>query len=422
MELGPIVRAMGRNKVRFGLIVAEVALTLAIVANSVALIRDAQARMAQPSGFDDENIVRLTSTPFEKSFREDGYLDNVLREDLAVLRATPGVRAVSNTNFLPWQGGGSSTELRVAGSKGEMFRTQIYNADEGTFEALGIGVSEGRIFTREEAERDTLRLRALQATQREMGPDGLPKDKFVSDAVISRAYGKLVFGEKEPLLGKLLEDSDGDHYRVIGVVDHFFNPYGWPIHEYVVFYPGYRRAYEFGAPFLVRTEPGQAAAVAKELEQRLLKSNNGRNVTVRTLLEIKQQYFGPQRMLSTTMSVVIVLLVLVTSLGIVGLTSFSVTERTRQIGTRRALGARRRDVLAHFLAENWLLTTLGIVLGMGLAFGLNVGLVSGIEGAKLRWPLLAIGVVVLWAAGLLATLAPALRASRISPAIATRNV
>lgn len=422
MELGPILRAMGRNKVRFGLIVAEVALTLAIVVNCVALIRDAQARMAQPSGFDDENIVRVTSNPFEKSFREEGYLDNVLREDLAVLRSTPGVRAVTNTNFLPWQGGGSSTEMRPAGSKREMFRTQVYNADEGTLDALGIQVTEGRNFTREEAERDTLRLQALLASHREAGPDGLPRDKFLQDVVISRAYGKLVFGEKEPLLGKLLEDSDGDQYRVIGVIDSFFNPYGWPIHEYVVFYAGYRRAYEFGAPFLVRAEPGRAVALAKVLEDRLLKSNNGRNVTVRTLVEVKQQYFGPQRMLSTTMSVVVVLLVLVTSLGIVGLTSFSVTERTRQIGTRRALGARRADVLVHFLAENWLLTTLGIVMGVGLAFAVNLGVVSGVEGATLRWPLLAAGVVVLWVAGLLATLAPAVRASRISPAIATRNV
>jgi putative ABC transport system permease protein len=422
VELGPILRAMGRNKVRFGLIVAEVALTLAIVVNCVALIRDAQAKIAQPSGFDDENIVRVTSNPFEKSFREDGYLDNVLREDLEVLRTTPGVRAVTNTNFLPWQGGGSSTEMRVAGSKGEMFRTQVYNADEGTLDALGIGVTEGRNFTREEAERDTLRLRTLLNTQRETGRDGLPREKFLQDVVISRAYGKLLFGEKEPLLGKLLEDSDGDQYRVIGVIDSFYNPYGWPIHEYVVFYAGYRRAYEFGAPYLVRAEPGRAVALAKVLEDRLLKSNNGRNVTVRTLVEVKQQYFGPQRIVSTLMSVVVVLLVLVTSLGIVGLTSFSVTERTRQIGTRRALGARRRDVLAHFLAENWLLTTLGIVIGVGLAFAVNVGLVSGVEGATLRWPLLAMGVVVLWVAGLLATLAPAVRASRISPAIATRNV
>jgi putative ABC transport system permease protein len=422
MELGPILRAMGRNKVRFGLIVAEVALTLAIVANCVALIRDAQAKMSQPSGFDDDNIVRVTSNPFDKAFREDGYLDNVLREDLQVLRSTPGVRAVSNTNFLPWQGGGSSTEMRPAGSKGEMFRTQVYNADEGTLDTLGIRVTEGRNFTREEAERDTLRLRTLLNTQREKGPDGLPRDKFLQDVVLSRAYGKLVFGDKEPLLGKLLEDSDGDQYRVIGVIDSFFNPYGWPIHEYVVFFAGYRRAYEFGAPFLVRAEPGQAVALAKVLEDRLLKSNNGRNVTVRTLVEVKQLYFGPQRMMSTTMSVVVVLLVAVTSLGIVGLTSFSVTERTRQIGTRRALGARRGDVLVHFLAENWLLTTLGIVIGVGLAFAVNLGLVSGVEGATLRWPLLALGVVVLWAAGLLATLAPAVRASRISPAIATRNV
>lgn len=422
MEIGPILRAMGRNKVRFGLIVAEVALTLAIVANCVALIRDAQARMSQASGFDDDNIVRVTSNPFEKAFREDGYLDNVLREDLQVLRSTPGVRAVTNTNFLPWQGGGSSTEMRVAGSKGEMFRTQIYNADERLFETLGVEVTEGRKFTREEAERDTLRLRALLASQRELGPDGLPREKFVSDVVISRAYGRLLFGDKEPLLGKLLEDSDGDQYRVVGVIDSFYNPYGWPIHDYVVFYPGYRRAYEFGAPFLVRAEPGQATALAKVLEDRLLKSNNGRNVTVRTLVETKQQYFGAQRMMSTTMSIVVLLLVLVTSLGIVGLTSFSVTERTRQIGTRRALGARRADVLRHFLAENWLLTTLGIVIGVGLAFAINVGLVSGVEGAKLRWPLLLGGVALLWAAGLLATLAPALRASRISPAIATRNV
>jgi putative ABC transport system permease protein len=422
MEIGPILRAMRRNKVRFGLIVAEVALTLAIVANCVALIRDAQTRMAQPSGFDDENIVRVTSNPFEKAFREDGYLDNVLRQDLDLLRSTPGVRAVSNTNFLPWQGGGSSTEMRIAGSKGEMFRTQIYNADEGTFEALGVGLGEGRAFSREEAERDTLRLRTLLASQRDLGPDGLPREKFVSDVVISRAYGKLVFGDKEPLLGKLLEDSDGDQYRVVGVIHSFHNPYGWPIHDYVVFYPGYRRAYEFGAPFLVRAEPGQAAALAKTLEDRLLRSNNGRNVTVRTLVEVKEQYFGAQRMLSTTMSIVVLLLVLVTSLGIVGLTSFSVTERTRQIGTRRALGARRGDVLRHFLAENWLLTTVGIVIGVGLAFAFNVGLVSGVEGAKLRWPLVAAGVLGLWAAGLLATLAPALRASRISPAIATRNV
>jgi putative ABC transport system permease protein len=421
MEVGPILRAMRRNKVRFGLIVMEVALTLAIVANCVAMIRDARAAMVKVSGFDDANLVRVNSNPFEKSFREEGYRDNSLAEDLAAVRALPGVRAASNTRFLPWQGGGSSTEMRAAGTKGEMLRTQIYNADESTLDALGVPLAEGRNFTRDDTQRDTLRLRALSASQREAGADGLPREKFLQDVIVSRAYGRLALGEG-PLLGKMLEDSDGDQYRIVGVIDEFYNPYGWPIHEYAVFYPNYSSAYEFGAPFLIRTQPGQAAAVAKAVEERLLAVNNGRNIRVQTMDEIKAQYFGPQRLVSTLMSCVTVLLVLVTSLGIVGLTSFSVAERTRQIGTRRALGARRRDVLQHFLAENWIVTTMGVVVGVVLAFALNFGLVTVVEGAKLRWPLLAAGVLLLWFAGLLATLAPALRASRISPALATRNV
>ena len=113
MEFGPILRSMRRNKVRYGLIVAEVALTLAVVANCVNMIRDARRQMAIVSGFDDDNLIRVNSRPFAPAFKEDGYLDNSVRKDLAVLRALPGVKAASNTRFLPWQGGGSSMETRV---------------------------------------------------------------------------------------------------------------------------------------------------------------------------------------------------------------------------------------------------------------------------------------------------------------------
>ena len=128
MELGPIVRALRRNKTRFGLIAFEIALTLAIVTNCVTMILEARTKMVKPSGFDDSNIVTLRSTPFEPAFKEDGYLDNSLRADLEALRSTPGVVAVTNSRFLPWQGGGSSAEMRPVGPKGEMLRTQIYNA------------------------------------------------------------------------------------------------------------------------------------------------------------------------------------------------------------------------------------------------------------------------------------------------------
>ena len=421
MELGPIVRALRRNKTRFGLIAFEIALTLAIVTNCVTMILEARTKMVRPSGFDDANIVRVTSTPFDPAFREDGYLDNSVRADLLALRSTPGVVAATNTNFLPWQGGGSSTEMKPLGSKGEMLRTQIYNADEATFDALGVKATEGTAFTAEHTDADTLRLRALFKIQREMGQDGLPKEKFSQDVVISRAYGKLAFGDGSPL-GKMLEDSDGDTYRVVGIIDDFYNPYGWPIHEYVVFFASRRRSYESGAPYLIRTEPGRTAEVARLLEDRLIAVNGGRNLRVRTLEEVKGQYFGGQRITVTLMSGIVVLLVLVTSLGIVGLTSFSVTERTRQIGTRRALGARKTDIVRHFLLENWVVTTFGLVLGVVLAYGLNMGLMSGAAATKLGWPMVVSGVALLWTAGILATLAPAVRASRISPAIATRNV
>ncbi len=174
-----------------------------------------------------------------------------------------------------------------------------------------------------------------------------------------------------------------------------------------MFYPTTSRGLPFGSPYLVRTAPGQKEAVAAAIEKKLLATNNGRNVRTRTVTDIKRQFQGQSSFLVTVLSALIVLLVFVTSLGIVGLTVFSVTERTRQIGTRRALGAQRGDILRYFLLENWIVTTIGLAVGSLLAYGLNVFLVSKVSGAKMD-PLLVLGgVLLLWIAGLAATFLPA---------------
>src|SRR5215469_11728016 len=111
-----------------------------------------------------------------------------------------------------------------------------------------------------------------------------------------------------------------------------------------------------------------------------------------------------------------------TALGIVGLTSFSVSQRTRQIGTRRALGARRADIVRYFMTENWLITSIGVVLGSVFAVALNYWLVSLFKVSPISWYYIPAGVLGLWVLGLLAVLGPALRAAAISPAIATRSV
>ena len=120
-------------------------------------------------------------------------------------------------------------------------------------------------------------------------------------------------------------------------------------------------------------------------------------------------------------STVTVLLLLVTASGIVGMATLWVNQRRKQIGVRRALGARKLDVLRYFITENVLITTGGVAAGLVMAVGLNQLLVSQLELTKLPIGYLAVGSVVLWLVGIAAVYAPAWRASGISPAIATRS-
>src|SRR5204863_1974490 len=170
-----------------------------------------------------------------------------------------------------------------------------------------------------------------------------------------------------------------------------------------------------GASFLVRTEPGAFKSVAQEIPKRLVALNDGRNVEVKAIDTIKTQYFIESRMVVNGMTAVIVLLLIVTGLGIVGVTSFAVTERTRQIGTRRALGATRPAIVRYFLLENWMVTTTGATIGLVLAYALNYLLVTHTQSVKLDWRLIVFGIALLWLQTILATLAPAFRAASVPP-------
>ena len=150
--------------------------------------------------------------------------------------------------------------------------------------------------------------------------------------------------------------------------------------------------------------------------------DGGRIVTLRTHDEMKRTTYGGALGMVKILSSVVVLLVLVTALGIVGLTSFSVSQRRRQIGTRRALGATRQDILRYFLLENWMVTTMGLVLGAALTFGLNYWMVNEFSLARIDWRYVPAGMLALWVLGQLAAFLPARRAAMIPPALATRTV
>lgn len=409
MEFGPIFRAMTRNRARFLLIVAEVALTLAIVANCVTLILKAREAMTRPSGFDEANLIRVTSTAFAEELRDPNALAQVTRADVAALRAMPGVKAASNTMFFPFMGGGMSFGPHPAGEPDREVPSQFYLADPALLDTLGVHLVQGRNLT--QAELDS-------------NPPEADIARAQGGVVISQAMAEQLYPNGDAL-GKDIELPEGQgRSTIVGIFDRFFNPFngGSSIDERVVLYPVLAGNFSRGTGFLVRTEPGQVNAVAGQIEAALLKVNDGRNLRVRTIPEQRARYHDQDRMLVASLDGVMILLVFVTVLGIVGLTSFSVTERRRQIGTRRALGATPFDIVRYFLLENWIVTSLGIALGIGLAYALNYGLVTWVAGSRLDPRVLVPGVVALWVLGLLAALGPALRGAKVPPAIATRNV
>jgi putative ABC transport system permease protein len=421
MHIGPTLRAMLRSKLRFGLIAIEVALTLAIVLNCATMIQQARAALARQSGFADDELISVRVRPFDPAYREVPHLDAAVERDLEALRAMPGVQAATSTRLLPWIGGGSSNELRVAGTRRGPYRTQVYNADEATLATLGVELVAGRTFTPEDVRRDTAGLRELDSKKRERNPDGTAKDTYVLEVVVSQDFAELVFAS-EPAIGKMLEDMDGDRYRIVGVVKPIYNPYAWNLGKNVTFYPNRTQSFSRGVTYLVRAEPGRVAEVMQGIEPRFIADSAGRTVEVQSIADIRTRFNARETLTVRVLSMVLFLVVFVTFLGVVGLTSFSVAERTRQIGIRRALGAQRGDVLGHFLLENAIVSGLGLSLGVALAYGLNITLVSRLGGASLASSTVVIGVGMLGLAGLLATLAPALRAARVAPTVATRNV
>ena len=422
MEYGPIWRALSRNKLRFGLVAGQVAMTLAIVANCVTLIVQAREKMSERTGLDEERLVAGVLSVPKTKFRDTMQRELWFQENLYELRTIPGIQSITASGRWLWSGG-PFYQVKLPNSSGDYVSTGLWVADEFFPDTVGAVIDEGRWFTREEAQKNTRYWYDLEG-KRERLADGKMREVVMCDAVITRALGRRLFGEG-PLVGKLFEDRDGDIGRVIGVIRHLHMP-EWAqrqAEDYMVFAPGSgNHNYTWGAQFLVRTESGKTNEVAQRINDHLQSRYELSQTPAHPITTVREAYFGPQRMIFALMGLLVILLLFVASASIAGLSSFSVTERTRQIGVRRALGATTTDILHYFLTETGITTILGIAVGAGLAALLNIGLLKFYDGAKLSPTILGACALLLFLVAVGAAFPPARRASRISPAIATRNV
>jgi putative ABC transport system permease protein len=302
-------------------------------------------------------------------------------------------------------GGGYGVGYRTtADADAEGVPVNVYNVDEHGVAAFGITLSEGRAFTEQEIQIDEQ-----------------PGSKFVPSVIITKALGRKMFGDVSPL-GKTVYDNLGQSAVVVGVIGHMLGAWvDWDDLDHVALHP--RIPEGPSIRYVVRTEPGRRDQLMLEVEKRLSESDFSRAINwVRTHEYFTDDSYRSDSRMVALLSVMIVLMVSVTALGIVGLASFHVNTRRKQIGTRRAVGARRIDIIHYFMLENWLLTTAGVFLGAILAFAFGQWLSTAYSLPRLEPMYVASGIVLLWILGQLAVFVPARRAASIPPAIATRTV
>ena len=174
--------------------------------------------------------------------------------------------------------------------------------------------------------------------------------------------------------------------------------------------------------YVVRAKPGQIKAAMKSAEKQLLALDRARvNEKTRTMSETRQRAYQDDRGLAIILGVVSVVLLIVTAFGIIGITSFWVSQRRRQIGIRRAMGATRTAILRYFQTENLMIATTGAILGVVLALGLNFWMAGRFEMTRISVSSTIVAAVIVLLLGQLAVLWPALRAASISPVVAIRN-
>ncbi|QNH14193.1 FtsX-like permease family protein [Xanthomonas sp. SI] len=407
MDIRPILSTLRRHKTAAALIVLEIALACAIVCNALFLIGNRIETLHRPSGIAESELVTVSLGGIGQQVNAAART----REDLAALRAVPGVRNATVLNQVPFVHYSSNTSLSLTPDQERpTLNAAQYMAEEGTLQTLGLQLVGGRDFTPDEY----LDLE-IAKTDRDAQKKG-------TAIILNRATAEKMFPGQNAL-GKTLYIGQIP-VRVVGIVDTLARPAatsGLAEIDYAMLLP-LRLNYTKGLYVLRVTDPARRQEVLTAATAALMKVDSSRLVLKQqTYAEIRDEYFQGDRAMVWLLGAVCIALLIVTALGIVGLASFWVQQRTRQIGIRRALGATRGQILRYFQTENFLLASTGIVLGMLLAYAINQWLMGKYELPRLPLYYLPFGAVTLWLLGQIAVFAPARRAAAVPPAVATRS-
>lgn len=401
LNVRPVVSALARNRTGAILVALEIAIALAVMVNATWIVAQRIHDIDQPTGIDQRNIFEFAIAGFSTQFD----YGSSQREDLAYLRSLPGVIAATATSAIPLAPFGQGDGIRLSPSElSHQFNVRSMQMDEEGLQTLGVRILAGRNFT-----------------TTEIRPYSTNFSQLASEVLVTQSFAHKLFPHGDAL-GKTIYGASNNPMTIIGITSNFVGS--------VIETPSYDELLYPQEPggygdyiCLVRTQPGKAAALMRTAERHLAAANPNRVIfDAHTLGYYKQRLDAENRNMVIFLTTVTALILAVTCLGIFGLTAYNVSTRTKQIGTMRAVGARKRDVVSYFLTENAIILSAGILLGCILALGVGSWLSSAYALPRLDPSYLALGMAILAAIGQLAAWHPARRAAAVSPSVATQTI
>lgn len=407
MDLMPILSTLKRHKIAAGLIVLQIALTCAIVSNALFLISQRVSSINAPTGMAEKELLVLQVSGLVRVENPEVQT----RVDMLALRGLAGVKSAALINQIPFGDNTTTNGLRLTPQRvGRSTGVETYNAGEGWLQTMGLRLVEGRDFEPTE-----------YAEAASVFKDG--EEPKVPAVIISKLLSEHLFPGRSAV-GQEVFIYGSQPQRVVGVLERLpaIRPNSGTEPVYTMMLP-IQSSYR-GGSYVLRVAPEQRDAVLKAAVAALEQGGGAVKRIVREqnrFEDMRSKYYRQDFAMLWLLGGVCLALLVVTAFGIVGLASFWVQQRTRMIGTRRALGATRGQILRYFQAENFLLSSLGIALGMLGAYGLSLALMQHYELPRLPWVYLPVGALVLWVLGQLAVWAPARRAAALPPVAALRS-